>query len=618
MKYRPDIDGLRAVAVAPVILFHAGVPGFAGGFVGVDVFFVISGFLITRVLLDDIADRRFSILAFYDRRLRRIAPALVAMLVAVGAAALFLMAPGAARDVQRSLISACLFASNLFFYSEGGYFASPSLGKPLLHTWSLSVEEQFYIAFPALLYLLRKSGRARIDFWLVCIALASFGLSLWRGHVAPDEAFYLPYARTWELLLGSLLANRPPHTSSSRSAVSQALGIVGLALVVSAICRKPELPAPRVLAAVGAAMLILSGSGDAPLTKRVLSAAPLVGIGLISYSLYLWHWPMIVFTEYVLFRPLRSHEIALVICATSALAVLSWRYVERPFRRSSRPPVRTVAVGIGVFASIASLAAVALSVALSRPERPPHLDVAQSQRTYGVGSCLLEGNWHGWKGESCFLTPRRQRNVLLWGDSFAAHYAHVLAQPSSDFGVVQYTTNGCPPAIGYERASVKACRDNNEHVFDIARRYGVSAVVIAGRWAAYENRPALLRGLSAALAEWSRRGVQVILVGQSEDFSFQFDDAERAAYLAYRDPALNWPPVAFDLAINEQLRQLLSDGSFFDPLHVCRKNRCPILVGDQSVVIDHGHLSNFGSDFVGGPLLDLLAESSHLFHAAPP
>ena len=194
MKYRPDIDGLRALAVVPVVLFHANVPGFAGGFVGVDVFFVISGFLITRVLLDDIAERRFSILAFYDRRLRRIAPALVAMLVAVGAAALVLMAPGAARDVQRSLISACLFASNFFFYSEGGYFAAPSHGKPLLHTWSLSVEEQFYIAFPALLYLLRNKGRARIDVWLVAIGLASFGLSLWRGRIAPDEAFYLPHA----------------------------------------------------------------------------------------------------------------------------------------------------------------------------------------------------------------------------------------------------------------------------------------------------------------------------------------------------------------------------------------------------------------------------------------
>jgi len=610
MKYRPDIDGLRALAVAPVILFHAGVPGFAGGFVGVDVFFVISGFLITRLLLDDIARQKFSILAFYDRRLRRIAPALVAMLLTVEAAALVLMAPGAARDVQRSLISACLFASNLFFYSEGGYFATPSLGKPLLHTWSLSVEEQFYIAFPPLLYLLRKSGRARIDSWLVSIGLVSLGLSLWRGHISPEAAFYLPQARVWELLLGSLLANRPAPAAPTRYAVSNALGIVGLALVVSAITRIPDLPAPRVLAAFGAALLIFSGSGGDPLTKRALSAAPLVGIGLISYSLYLWHWPMIVFTQYLLFRPLRAEEIVLVICATSAVAVLSWRYVERPFRRSSRPPMRTVALGVGTFASLAAVSAVAVGVSLSRPEAPPQLAIAESQRSYGVGTCLLEGSWRGWKGESCFLTPRRQRNALLWGDSFAAHYAHVLSHPSSDYGVIQYTTNSCPPALGYDRESVKACRDNNDQIFDIARRYDVSTVVIAGRWAAYEDRQALFQGLSAALAEWSRRGVQVILVGQSEDFSFQFEDAERAAHLAYENPDLNWQPVAFDLGINEELRRLLHGGSFFDPLHVCRKNRCPILVGDRSLVIDHGHLSNFGSDFVGGPLLDLLAEST--------
>jgi hypothetical protein len=472
------------------------------------------------------------------------------------------------------------------------------------------VEEQFYIAFPALLYVLRNKGRERIDFWLVAIGLVSFGLSLWRGHIAPDEAFYLPHARVWELLLGSFLANRPPPASASRPALAHVLGVVGLALVVSAVCHKPALPAPRVLAAFGAAMLILSGSGGNPLTKRVLSAAPLVGIGLISYSLYLWHWPMIVFTQYLLFRPLRPDEIVLVICATSAIAFLSWRYVERPLRRGSYPPARTVAFGIGVFAALASVGIGALSLSLSRPEAAPQLAVAESQRTYGAGTCLLEGSWHQWKGESCFLTPRRERNVLLWGDSFAAHYAHVLAHPSSAYGVIQYTTNGCPPSISYEREFVKPCRDNNDQVFDIARRFDVSTVVMAGRWAAYENRDALLQGLSAAFAEWSRRGVQVILIGQSEDFSFQFEDAERAAYLAYADPDLNWRPVAFDLAINEQLRRLLPGGNFFDPLHLCRKNRCPILVGERSLVIDHGHLSNFGSDFVGGPLLDLLAKSN--------
>jgi len=617
MKYRPDIDGLRALAVVPVLLFHVNVPGFGGGFVGVDVFFVISGFLITRVLLDDIAEGKFSILAFYDRRLRRIAPALVAMLLTVLAATLVLMAPGAARDVQRSPISACLFASNFFFYSEGGYFAAPSHGKPLLHTWSLSVEEQFYIAFPALLNLLRNKGRARIGVWIVAIALASLGLSLWRGRIAPDEAFYLPHTRIWELLLGSFLASRAPNTVPSRPAVSNALGIMGLALVLSAVCQIPQLPGQRVLAAFGAALLILSGSHGNPLTKRVLSAAPFVGIGLISYSLYLWHWPLIVFTEYLLFRALRPEDIGLVLCATFAIAFLSWRYVERPFRRRSYAPARTVTIGVGVFGFLASMAGVALSLSLVRPEPAPYVAVEASQRTYRVYTCLLEGNWRQWKEESCFLTPRRQRNVLLWGDSFAAHYAHGLAHASSAYGVIQYTTNGCPPALGYEKGLVGACRENNDQVFAIARRYDVSVVVISGRWAAYDDRQSLFRGLSQALSEWSRMGVHVILVGQSADFAFQFDDAERAAHLAYMKPDLNWRPVAFDLAINDQLRKLVPPGSFFDPLHVCRKNRCPILVGDQSLVIDHGHLSNFGSDFVGRPLLDLLAESSRLSPAVP-
>lgn len=229
----------------------------------------------------------------------------------------------------------------------------------------------------------------------------------------------------------------------------------------------------------------------------------MVGIGLISYSLYLWHWPLIVFTEYLLFRPLRSGEIVLVICATFAIAFLSWRYVERPFRRRSYAPRRTVAIGVGVFASLACAGAVALTLSLARPEPAPYLAFAESQRAYGVGTCLIDGTWRQWKGESCFLTPRRQRNVLLWGDSFAAHYAHGLAHPSSAYGVIQYTTNGCPPALGFEREFVKACRDNNDQVFEVARRYDVSVVVMAGRWAAYENRPSLLRGVSQALAAWS-------------------------------------------------------------------------------------------------------------------
>jgi len=610
MDYRRDIDGLRAVAVIPVMLFHAGVPGFAGGFVGVDVFFVISGFLITRMLLEDIARERFSILGFYDRRLRRIAPALVAMLLAVQIAALVLLAPGALRNLERSLVSTALFASNVFFYGEGGYFGAPAAGKPLLHTWSLSVEEQFYIAFPALLYVLRNQGRVAIERWLLAIASASLLLSLWRGHVAPEEAFYLPHTRVWELLLGSLLANRLPSMPTQRPIFAQALGIAGLALIAVAICGKPALPAPRVFAAFGAAQVIASGALGESTAKRVLGAWPLVAIGLISYSLYLWHWPLLVFAQYTLFRPLQSGEVAVAITATFAMALLSWRYVERPFRRSFHRPRRTVAIGLGAFACVACMSLAVLAASLWRALPPPYMDVAAAQRTYGIGSCLLEDDGRHWDAEKCFLTPRRDRNVLLWGDSFAAHYAHLLSDLPSGPGVLQYTTNGCPPAIGYGRASVKACRTFNDRVFEVARRYGVSTVVMAGRWAAYENQDALLDALSATLVEWARRGIRVVLVGQSEDFAFPFDDAERAAVLAYAHPDLAWRTVAFDVAINRRLQALAGEAGttvFFDPMHVCRGSLCPLLAADEAVVIDHGHLSPVGSVMVGAPLREMIA-----------
>ena len=611
MEYRRDIDGLRAVAVLPVIFFHAGVPGFTGGFVGVDVFFVISGFLITRMLLEDIARDRFSILAFYDRRMRRIAPALVAMLVAVQIAALVLLAPGALRNLERSLASAALFASNLFFYGEGGYFGAPAAGKPLLHTWSLSVEEQFYIAFPALLFALRKRSPASLERWLLAIGACSLFLSIWRGHVAPEEAFYLPHTRMWELLLGSLLANRLPRTRLEGTTGAQWGAVAGLAMIAVAVCGKPPVPVPRVWAATGAALLIASGALAETAVKRLLSARPLVAVGLISYSLYLWHWPIIVFTEYTLFRPLRWSEAGLVIAATFACALLSWRWIERPFRRALRTPRRTVAIGLGAFTSVAFVSLGVLVASLHGRQRPPYVAAEEAQRSYGVGTCLLDDGDRHWDASRCFLTPRRERNVLLWGDSFAAHYAHLLTGMPTGPGVLQYTTNGCPPALGYERTIVKkTCRADNDRVFEIALRYDVSTVVMAGRWAAYENREALLHALKATLAEWARRGVHVVLVGQSEDFAFPFDDAERAAVLAYAHPDRAWQPVAFDVGINHRLHELARDAGttvFFDPLHVCRGNACPLLAGDHAVVIDHGHLSLVGSDVVGTPLREMLA-----------
>jgi len=410
------------------------------------------------------------------------------------------------------------------------------------------------------------------------------------------------------LLLGSLLANRLSARPTARPIGALALGIAGLVLIAASVSSMPALPAPRVFAAAGAAQVIASGALGEPATKRLLSAPPLVAIGLISYSLYLWHWPIIVLSQYTLFRTLQAGEVVAVIAATFALAALSWRYVERPFRRSSRPPRRTVVVGLRAFASVAVVSLAIYAASLWRAQPAPYLSVAETQRTYGEGTCLLEDDGRRWDAERCFLTRRGERNVLLWGDSFAAHYAHLLSDLPSGPGVLQYTTNGCPPAIGYERAYVKACRANNDRVFEIARRYDVSTVVMAGRWAAYENRDALLRDLRATLADWARRDVRVILVGQSEDFAFQFDDAERAAVLAYSNPDLRWRPVAFDIGINRRLRDLAHETGtlFFDPLHVCRGDACPILVGDHSVVIDHGHLSNVGSIVVGAPLRELI------------
>ena len=208
MRYRKDIDGLRALAVVPVVLFHAGVKAFSGGFIGVDVFFVISGYLITSLIVGEIEQGRFSIIRFYERRVRRIFPALFTLLIFVSVAASRLMMPKQFDEFATSVFATALFISNIVFWKEGGYFAEPAIEKPLLHTWSLAVEEQFYIAFPLFLFIVHRWLKGRWIAWLAPLVFASFAIGVWGVAHKPSATFYLAPTRAWELLLGSLLAVR--------------------------------------------------------------------------------------------------------------------------------------------------------------------------------------------------------------------------------------------------------------------------------------------------------------------------------------------------------------------------------------------------------------------------
>jgi peptidoglycan/LPS O-acetylase OafA/YrhL len=356
MQYRQEIDGLRAVAVIPVVLFHAGVKFLSGGYVGVDVFFVISGYLITGLIMDDLHEGRFSILGFYERRARRILPALFLVLLCSTVAAWMLMLPLQLEEFGKGLVSVGLFVSNVLFWKESDYFASDAHLNPLLHTWSLAVEEQYYLVFPLMLLLLWRLGTRFVFGVVLVVALASLAVTEWGWRESPAANFYLAPSRVWELFAGSLCAFL---LGAGRCRPSTPLSAAGLALIVFAIfAYDSATPFPSLYAlapVVGTALVILFG-GEPTLTARLLSLKALVFVGLVSFSFYLWHQPVFAFARIRNLVEPPPQAMWLLSALSLALAALSWRYVERPFRdrsRVSRQTIfRTSAVAIALVCAI--------------------------------------------------------------------------------------------------------------------------------------------------------------------------------------------------------------------------------------------------------------------------
>lgn len=344
MKYRPEIDGLRALAVLSVIFYHAGFTLFSGGYVGVDVFFVISGYLITSILLAEMQDGRFSILNFYERRMRRILPALFfVMAVCLPFAWLWLL-PEDLKDFSASVSSIAVFLSNWLFYKQSSYFDTGAESKPLLHTWSLAVEEQYYVLFPALLILLWKYCRRHILLAFLGIALASLVYAQYRVMNKPEAAFYFLPSRIWELLVGALLAYYMLHRER-RTQGSQLLGAAGMAMILYAVLGFDEnIPFPSLYTLfpiAGAALIILSATPDT-YAGRLLAARPVVALGLISYSAYLWHQPLLSFARHRSLVEPEAPVLLGLIAATLILATLSWKFVEQPFRDKVRVSRKTI------------------------------------------------------------------------------------------------------------------------------------------------------------------------------------------------------------------------------------------------------------------------------------
>ena len=341
MNYRREIDGLRALAVLPVILFHAGFETFSGGFVGVDVFFVISGYLITTIILTELGQGNFSIVNFYERRARRILPALFLVMLVCIPFAWFWLLPHHFLEFGRSLLAVVFFSSNILFWQESGYFANGASEKPLLHTWSLAVEEQYYILFPLFLVLFWKLGKRSILITLGLVFVSSLALAQWAAYAKPKAAFYLLPTRGWELLIGAFaafylsLANRKDFGKG----ISEVAGCFGVALIFYAVfAYSKATPFPGFYALVptiGTVLIILFATQQTTVGK-FFGNKVFVGVGLISYSAYLWHQPLFAFAKQLGITEDRKFLFLMLFGVTIFLAYLSWKFVETPFRVAAR------------------------------------------------------------------------------------------------------------------------------------------------------------------------------------------------------------------------------------------------------------------------------------------
>lgn len=499
LKYRPDIDGLRAVAVLLVLLYHAGLWDVDGGYVGVDVFFVISGFLITSLIKSDLERGSFGFADFWERRIRRILPALGVVTVVTLAAGWFLYLPQDYAVLGKQAASQAVFSSNILFYSISGYFTAENATKPLLHTWSLAVEEQYYFIVPFLLAGLFAKMRGRMVAVLAVLAFASFAASVWAVRVHPEAAFYLLPFRAWELLVGSLLAFAPERPLQARDKkINDILAALGLAAILAAaFFYTSKTPFPGMAAlmpCLGAAAIIYAGrTPHGTYVCKLLSLRPVVFIGLISYSLYLWHWPVLMFVEYIPLVETRPvHRIGLLLLS-GFLAWLSWKYIEQPCRKRGKEGGKIFAYG----AAFAGLIAVALTgLYISKNEgmayrwSPEALQYAAGAKDGNIhaNECTNKTAEDMAKKGICESNPAGgEIDFIVWGDSFADAAMPLFYELSKKHGKNGYLAaqHSCPPIIGAlqkDASNSPTCDDFNKAIFEKIKREKIKRVFIVGNF----------------------------------------------------------------------------------------------------------------------------------------
>jgi peptidoglycan/LPS O-acetylase OafA/YrhL len=629
--YREDIDWLRAIAVLAVVAFHFEAPAVFGGFVGVDIFFVISGYLITGIVLSEVTAGTFSFAQFYERRVRRLLPALYAMVALTAVPSFHYLLTSERLEFFRSVTAVVTFTSNFFFWFQTGYFDHAAVEKPLLHTWSLAVEEQFYLALPLLLWGLLRFAQGRrlaLPIALVALGLASFALSIWLMKTDRSaNAFFMSPPRAWEFLIGGLIAapGFPVRRHALAQATARGIALLLLAIPIFGLRQGPGFPGFNALApCIGAAMFIWSGIGVPTRTRSRFSPLGIVKFfGQISYSLYLWHWPLFTFARFSKAGlVLDAGDKVALFALTVAISWSSWRFVEQPFRARRLAPTRAVAFRIAGVSSAILLAAGLGGTFLS--QTPSDADRAALQLEsynsydfrplYRSGSCFSPGGDRLDAG--CLALATGKINVLLWGDSLAAHYFPGLSKTADPLAVniMQATQAACMPTFNAAAQGTASCRSFASQMDAFFGDRKPDLVLLSADWLEYARPPrfdGMIADLRQTIANLNGPGIRVVLLGPAVQFRSRLPSMLMRAHLRGVDARADDFVLPDIFALDEKMKSALPGSEKFSYVSVvdaiCPARQCPLVIdGGIPLAWDHAHLTAEGSVYVMDRLVPML------------
>ncbi len=602
VKHIPEIDGLRAIAVLSVLLYHVNAGWLSGGYVGVDVFFVISGYLISNMLLTDVTEGRLSLKRFYVRRILRIAPALFVTLAVTALVFFALFPPVWSRELLISLASALLSFSNLWFYSTVDYFANNAT-SPVLHTWSLAVEEQFYLCIPLLLLAISRKGWIRFKIPIFgTLLIASLLASIAAAHDPGQSGYFLPWLRAWELLCGTMLACARIENLSRP--IKQVVSIAGVAMILLACYLYDDFtPFPgytALLPCVGAVGVIAGASGGG-VANRILQTGFMRWVGKISYSLYLVHWPLICAASLtVTLHPGKVK--ALVIASSFGLAWLSWRYVETPFRRmAGRVPETRVLVAFASCCVILLAGFAALQFANTQfwnlyPTARGYTEFLKTdQDFFRSGTCFVTRYHEGiadFRNRDCLTQDPAKTNVVLLGDSHAANIWEALAGRFPSIHLLQATTPACKPVL--DTGGSSTCRELMHYIFGEwidGDGAPVRNVILAARW-----EPGDIEPLKRTILRLQKSGRQVIVYGPVPEYYVAVPLLLAFGEISGIDLRSRlFTPNRLDL--DKRLRTELGGlATYFSPFaNICKGTDCRLVYDGEPVFSDRDHMTRAGA-----------------------